>query len=99
LVPKGYIGQYTGMFSMMRGLANIIAPMIAGAAVDLVARYLQGGRYQGREYGVIWVVAALMIVISLFLFRGSDKDDLAGRRRQNAEVASAEAEGLQAVDV
>jgi MFS family permease len=99
LAPKGYIGQYTGMFSMMRGLANIIAPMLAGAAVDLVARYLEGGRYQGREYGVIWVVAAVMIVISLFLFRGSDKDDLGGRRKLNAETAPAEGEIQPVADV
>ncbi len=26
LMPKEHIGQFTGMFSMMRGFANIIAP-------------------------------------------------------------------------
>jgi MFS family permease len=73
LMPKAHIGQYTGMFSMMRGLANIIAPLLAGAAIDGVRPYLAGGKYQGREYGMVWVVAALMIIVSLFLFRGSDR--------------------------
>ncbi len=35
LMPKEHIGQFTGMFSMTRGFANIIAPIIAGAAIDI----------------------------------------------------------------
>ena len=38
LMPKEHIGQFTGMFSMMRGLANIIAPVVAGGAIDIAAR-------------------------------------------------------------
>ena len=76
LMPKEHIGQYTGMFSMMRGFANIIAPLLAGGAIDIASRIFQARPHAGREYAVIWVVSAVMIVISLFLFRGSDKDDL-----------------------
>jgi MFS family permease len=100
LMPKGYIGQYTGVFSMMRGFATIIAPLVCGAAIDLVTPYFRGGPHAGREYGMIWVVAALMIVISLFLFRGSDKDDLAvGRRRKEESAATAGVEILPAAEV
>ncbi len=88
LMPKGYIGQYTGMFSMMRGLANIIAPLIVGVAIDVATPYFTKYGYAGREYGMIWVVAAVMIIISLFLFRGSDKDELAARRREKEESAA-----------
>jgi maltose/moltooligosaccharide transporter len=99
LMPKERIGQYTGMFSMMRGLANIIAPLIAGGAIDLAAHYFEGGSHEGREYGMIWAVAALMIIISLFLFRGSDKDDLAGKRRDKDEAAPTEGEVLPVANV
>ena len=51
LMPKGYIGQYTGMFSMMRGFANIIAPLVAGGAIDLAASYLRGGRTKAENTG------------------------------------------------
>jgi len=72
LMPKDHVGQFTGMFSMMRGLANIVAPIIAGAAIDIAGEWLHGG----REYVVIWLVSAVMIAISLFFFRGSRRDEL-----------------------
>jgi maltose/moltooligosaccharide transporter len=70
LMPKEHIGQFTGMFSMMRGLANIFAPLIAGAAIDIMANFVHGG----RQYSVIWGVSAIMIIISLYFFRGLDED-------------------------
>jgi maltose/moltooligosaccharide transporter len=76
LMPKAHIGQFTGMFSMVRGLANVIAPLVAGAAIDVAAYFLKGTHYAGREYAAIWAVCGLMIVISLFFFRGGDKDDV-----------------------
>jgi maltose/moltooligosaccharide transporter len=72
LMPKAHVGQFTGMFSMMRGFANIVAPLVAGAAIDIADRYMK----EGREYSVIWMVSGLMIVISLFFFRGARKDDV-----------------------
>jgi MFS family permease len=72
LMPKEHIGQFTGMFSMMRGLANIVAPLVAGGAIDLAARYTNSG----REYAAIWLVSAVMIAVSLFFFRGTGKDDM-----------------------
>ena len=71
LMPKEHIGQFTGMFSMMRGLANIVAPVIAGGAIDIARTFLPGG----RQYAVIWLLSGLMIVISLFFFRGSGRDE------------------------
>jgi MFS family permease len=88
LMPKAHIGQYTGMFSMMRGFANILAPLIAGAAIDGAGHYLRGGSYEGKEYAVIWIVSAVMIVISLFLFRGSDKDELVTRKAEKGETVA-----------
>lgn len=72
LMPKEHIGQFTGMFSMMRGFANIVAPLIAGAAIDIAGTIVS----EGREYAVIWLVSAVMIVVSLFFFRGTGKDDM-----------------------
>jgi MFS family permease len=72
LMPREHVGQFTGMFSMMRGLANIVAPLVAGAAIDAAARFVPAG----REYAAIWLVSALMIAISLFFFRGAGRDEL-----------------------
>jgi maltose/moltooligosaccharide transporter len=70
LMPKEHIGQFTGMFSMMRGLANIVAPVLAGVAIDVVSRY----RHNGSQYAVIWLYTALMIVISLYFFRKTARE-------------------------
>ena len=72
LMPKEHIGQFTGMFSMTRGLANIIAPLIAGVAIDIAGNYMP----DGREYAVIWLVSALMIAISLFFFRNGEDHEV-----------------------
>jgi maltose/moltooligosaccharide transporter len=72
LMPKEHIGQFTGMFSMTRGLANIIAPLIAGVAIDIAGNFMP----EGREYAVIWLVSALMIAISLFFFRNGDNHEV-----------------------
>ena len=72
LMPKEHVGQFTGMFSMMRGLANIVAPVLAGAAIDISPELHESA---GTEYAVIWLYTALMIVISLFFFRNTGKDE------------------------
>ena len=71
LMPKEHVGQFTGMFSMMRGLANIVAPVLAGVAIDISRNHME----RGTEYSVIWLYTALMIVISLFFFRNTKKDE------------------------
>ena len=43
LMPKENIGQFTGMFSMTRGLANIVAPLIAGVAIDIAGNFMPRG--------------------------------------------------------
>lgn len=70
LMPKDQIGGFTAMFSMVRGLAVILAPMIAGGAIDVVQKYLVGTQYWGRQYAAIWGVCAVMLVVSLFLLKG-----------------------------
>ncbi len=72
LMPKEHIGQFTGMFSMMRGLANVVAPIIAGGAIDVAGSFLHGS----KQYVVIWLLSGVMIAISLFFFRGKDRDDV-----------------------
>jgi len=72
LMPKEHVGQFTGMFSMMRGLANIAAPVLAGAAIDISTQFME----RGTEYSVIWLYTALMILISLFFFRNTGKDEV-----------------------
>jgi MFS family permease len=72
LMPKEHVGQFTGMFSMMRGLANIIAPLVAGGAIDIAGTFVS----QDRAYASIWLVSAIMIAISLFFFRGTGKDEM-----------------------
>ena len=72
LMPKEHIGQFTGMFAMMRGLANIIAPVLAGAAIDIAARYMP----EGTEYAVVWLYSAAMILISLYFFRNTGRDEV-----------------------
>jgi MFS family permease len=72
LMPKEHVGQFTGMFSMMRGLANIIAPLVAGGAIDIAGTFVS----EDRAYASIWLVSAVMIAISLFFFRGTGKDDM-----------------------
>jgi maltose/moltooligosaccharide transporter len=70
LMPKEHIGQFTGMFSMMRGLANIVAPVLAGVAIDIASRYMPAG----TEYAVVWLYSAAMILISLYFFRNTGRD-------------------------
>jgi len=72
LMPKEHIGQFTGMYSMTRGLANVIAPVVAGGAIDIAGRFI----HDGRQYSVIWLLSGLMIAISLFFFRSSGKDEV-----------------------
>jgi MFS family permease len=76
LMPKQQTGGFTAMFSMVRGVANVVAPLLAGAAVDGARHILEGTRYAGREYAAIWAVCGLMIIVSLFFFRNGHKDDV-----------------------
>jgi MFS family permease len=48
LMPKEHVGQFTGMFSMMRGLANIVAPVLAGAAIDISKNFMGRGTESTR---------------------------------------------------
>jgi MFS family permease len=76
IMPREHVGGFTAMFSMVRGLANVIAPLLAGGAIDVTKHYLAGTQYAGREYAAIWGVCGLLIILSLFIFRGGEKDDV-----------------------
>jgi maltose/moltooligosaccharide transporter len=75
LMPKGQVGGFTAMFSMVRGLANVVVPVLTGGAVDVAKKYLWGTKYWGRQYAAIWAVCGLMLIISLIVFRDGDKED------------------------
>jgi maltose/moltooligosaccharide transporter len=76
MMPKGQVGGFTAMFSMVRGLANIVTPVAAGGAVDIAKKYLWGTKYWGRQSAAIWAVCALMLIISLAVFKDHDKEDV-----------------------
>ena len=65
LMPRDRIGQFTGLFSVSRGAATVIAPVIFGAGID-AATAMMG---QVRGYAIIWPLAAAAIVVSIFLYR------------------------------
>lgn len=73
IMPKGQVGGFTAMFSMVRGLANIVLPVLAGGAVDIAKKYLWGTKYWGRQSAAIWAVCGVMIIVSLLIFRDGDK--------------------------
>jgi maltose/moltooligosaccharide transporter len=70
IMPKEHVGQFTGMFSMMRGLANIIAPVVAGAAIDIAKGHMK----LGTQYSVVWLYSGLVILISLYFFRNTGRN-------------------------
>ena len=72
MMPAGRVGQFTGLFSLSRGLATVTAPVIAGAAIDALAPFMPGS----RGYAAIWPFAAAVLAVSMLFFRGTD----AGRR-------------------
>jgi MFS family permease len=71
LMPRDRIGQFTGMFSMSRGFANIVAPVIAGAMIDSFGPHWP----IGSKYSVIWIFAAAMVALSLVFFRPPKQED------------------------
>ena len=81
LMPKEHIGQFTGMFSMMRGLANIVAPVLAGRRHRHRRPTTCPGAPSTPSSGC---TPRLMIVISLFFFRNTGRDE----RHLNASLNS-----------
>jgi maltose/moltooligosaccharide transporter len=75
LMPKDQVGGFTAMFSMVRGLANVVVPVVTGGAVDVAKKYLWGTKYWGRQYAAIWAVCGLMILVSLIVFRDGDREE------------------------
>ena len=91
IMPKENVGGFTAMFSMVRGLANVVAPLLAGWATDAARSVLVNTEYSlDRRWAAIWVVCALMIAISLFLFRGT------GKEKAETAIRSAGTEVLEA---
>jgi Na+/melibiose symporter-like transporter len=65
MMPRDRLGQFTGLFSVSRGAATLLAPIVFGAAIDAASAVM--GKDPG--YAIIWPLAAAAIVASLFLFR------------------------------
>ncbi|GAB4251662.1 MAG: MFS transporter [Thermoleophilia bacterium] len=64
-MPSGQFGRFTGLFVTSRALAILVAPIVAGGAIDLLAPYLPAT----RGYNVIWLVAAGAVVLSMGFLR------------------------------
>lgn len=65
IMPRDRIGQFTGLFTLSRGLAAVIAPVVVGATIDAGEAAMD----RTRGYALIWPLAAVAIVVSLFFFR------------------------------
>jgi MFS family permease len=65
LMPPGRLGQFTGLYSLSRGLATVTAPLFVGMLIDLSARYLP----ESRGYSVIWPGAAVIVGVSMLVYR------------------------------
>jgi len=65
LMPRDRIGQFTGLFSVSRGAATVVAPVVFGAVIDAATAVL--GQVDG--YAMIWPLAAVAVLMSLLLFR------------------------------
>lgn len=65
LMPPGRLGQFTGLYSLSRGLATVMAPLFVGMLIDMLSPYLP----ESRGYSVIWPIAAIMVGVSMLVFR------------------------------
>lgn len=65
LMPPGRVGQFTGLYSVSRGLATVTTPLFVGMLIDVFSPYLP----ESRGYSVIWPVAAVMVGISMLVYR------------------------------
>lgn len=80
LMPRDRIGQFTGLFSVSRGAATVVAPVIFGAGIDAVSAI--AGKTEG--YATIWPMATAAILVSLFLYRGVTTSQRAVTQREDA---------------
>lgn len=87
LMPPGRVGQFTGLYSVSRGLATVTAPLLVGMAIDLLAPYMPGS----RGYAVIWPMAALAVGVSMLVFRGVDAPEVPSHGTSPAVGTSANA--------
>ncbi|MCJ7796234.1 MAG: MFS transporter [Thermoleophilia bacterium] len=65
LMPPGRLGQFTGLYSVSRGLATVTAPLLVGLVIDVSSSYLP----ESRGYSLMWPIAALMVGVSMLVFR------------------------------
>jgi MFS family permease len=65
LMPPGRLGQFTGLYSLSRGLATVTAPLFVGMLIDVFSPHLP----ESRGYSVIWPVAAATVGVSMLVFR------------------------------
>lgn len=65
MMPPGRLGQFTGLYSLSRGLAMVTAPLFVGLLIDLFSPYLP----ESRGYSMIWPITAVMVGVSMLVFR------------------------------
>jgi MFS family permease len=65
IMPKERVGQFTGLFTMTRGLAALTGPIIMGLAIDAAAPFIPdtGG------YVIMWPLSGVALGISMLVFR------------------------------
>lgn len=66
MMPRDRVGQFTGLFTLSRGLAAVVAPVVVGMTIDAGSAAL--GRTRG--YALIWPLAAVALAVSLLFYRG-----------------------------
>lgn len=81
LMPRDRIGQFTGLFSVSRGAATVVAPVIFGAGIDAASAI--AGKTEG--YATIWPMAAAAILVSLFLYRAVTTSQRATAQKEGGQ--------------
>ncbi|MCZ7662161.1 MAG: MFS transporter [Thermoleophilia bacterium] len=74
MMPPARVGQFTGLFSLSRGLATVTAPVMVGGVIDVVGPFLPSS----RGYAAIWPFAAIAVAVSMLFFRGIGPESSAG---------------------
>ena len=75
LMPDEHRGAISGLATMTKGLGLIIGPIVAGAAIDLLAPYLQAT----DGYQVLWPILAVPILLAIPLVGHLTRVEPSGR--------------------
>jgi MFS family permease len=61
LMPDRHRGAISGLATMTKGFGLLVGPILAGAAIDLSAPFLD----ETEGYGVLWPVCALPVLAAI----------------------------------